>query len=481
MQISSAAYASLVLEYDGGQHEYTGNLYTLSVNGKKVSTPLEPIIFNDRALVPVREVFEATGARVDYIASEREVFIEGDNIEISMNIGSARVFVNGKRNSFPDGVVPKLIAKKGESAKTMVPVRFISESLGYVVNFDGKSIDIITKENTNTSGGGAREDIKATTTLSSEYCKQSGDYVMISVKADAPIDNTPKLTLTDSGVLYFDVFGAKSKLPSSVGVERGAVTKVRVGNHDEYVRIALDVKDLVNYSVKLSSDKQTIMVTTQKKAENKTENEKIVVIDAGHGGSDGGAGIDRDGEYIKEKDITLSVAKKTADILKSNSVRVEMTRTGDTYPSLTDRSTLANSINAAIFVSIHVNSATNSTANGVEVYYASENNSADYGVRSSELAEKILNGVITYTNANNRKVKTERHVVTRTSNMPATLVEIGFLTNEEELAKLLSGDYQYKIASGIAEGIMKCLPKITLPEKGAGVVLGENDLGNKIA
>lgn len=461
-----ASAASLLLEYDGGVHEYTGSIYTLSVNGKRIATPLEPIIFNERALVPVREVFEAAGASVNYNNSTRGIYIEGNNIRLLMNIGSSKVTVNGVEKSFSDGVSPKLIAKKGESAKTMVPVRFISETLGYTVDFTGSSIAVSTE--------------RKTAVLNSIYCKRAGDAVMISVKADNAVGTVSEPVLTSSGVLYVDIHNSDSSLPGSTEIGRGAVTRVRTGVHEGYTRIALDVNNLRNYSVKLSQDKKTVMITTVRKAEDAAEKEKIVVIDAGHGGSDGGAGRDFNGTYIKEKDINLAVAQKTAEILRSNGAKVEMTRTGDTYPELTERSAFANSLDAAVFVSIHSNSAESvPAANGVEVYYATENNSDEYGVKSQELADKILNAILAYTGANNRKVKTERHVVTRTSDMPAALVEIGFITNDEELVKLLNSDYQYKLASGIAEGILKCLPGITVPD-GSSVSFSENDLGDKI-
>lgn len=465
--LGTHAYASLILEYDGEEHIYSGSIYELYVNGSKIETPLEPIVFNDRALVPVREVFEAAGATVNYNAETQGIYIEGNGVKMNMSIGDKTLTVNGEKNTFLDGVAPKLISKKGNSAKTMVPVRFISETLKYEVNFTGNAIEINT-------------DKTPTVKLSAIYCKRSGDAVMISIKAESELNEISELQKTASGVIYVDIKNSESTLPGSIDVNKGAVKKVRVGVHDDYVRIAVDTENLKSYSSELSSDKKTVMITTVKKSEQTTEKEKIVVIDAGHGGSDGGAGRDFEGEYKKEKDINLAVAKKTVDILKSNGVKVEMTRTGDTYPTLTERSDFANELDAAVFVSIHSNSASSESPNGIEVYYASSNNGNDYGVTSKELAGKVLDAMISHTGANNRKVKTESHVVTRTSQMPAVLVEVGFITNDAEMKNLLDADYQYKLASGIAEGILKCLPKITVPA-GDNTAFSENDLGDKIS
>lgn len=461
------AYAAIVLEYDGAEHTYSGSLFDLYVDGKKVKTPLEPIVFNDRALVPAREVFEAAGAAVDYDEKTKRIDITGNSVEISMTIGNKSVTVNGEKKTFTDGVAPKLISKKGESAKTMVPVRFISENLGYDVDFTGDAIKIDTKK---------EPEVK----LTDVYCKRSGDAVMISIKANAEMNSVTNAVKTASDVVYVDVKNSESALPGSISVNKAAVKKVRVGVHDDYVRIAIDTENLKSYASKLSDDKKTLMIKLVKKADQTEEKEKIVVIDAGHGGSDGGAGRDFDGEYKKEKDINLAVAKKTVDILKSNGVKVEMTRTGDTYPTLTERSDFANGLDAAVFVSIHSNSASTEAPNGIEVYYSVQNNGDDYGVTSKELADKVLSALIAHTEANNRKVKTENHVVTRTSQMPAVLVEVGFITNDEEMKNLLDADYQYKLASGIAEGILKCLPKITVPS-GDNMIFSANDLGDKIS
>ena len=141
--LTGGSVLAMTLEYDSGVHSYTGNLYDLFVDGKQVSTPLEPIIFNDRALVPVREVMEAMGAAVDY--KDGNITITQHGISILMQIGNSTVTVSGEKKTIPDNVAPKLIAKQGESAKTMVPVRFISETLGYGREVIGAMTDFITK------------------------------------------------------------------------------------------------------------------------------------------------------------------------------------------------------------------------------------------------------------------------------------------------------------------------------------------------
>jgi len=481
---STSVQAELILEYDGEEHIYEGNIYELYVNGEAVKTPLAPIIFNDRALVPIREIMEALGAQVEYYEETLGIYISREDTHILMAVGKNEVTVNGEDTNIPDGVVPKLIAPKGEFAKTMVPVRFISETLGFLVDFkDGKILisepeEQPEKEPEEKPSEETKEEQEPIipVTLQSVHCKQTGKTVKISVVSDEPIREYTQPILTEAGVLYLDIKGAFSVLPSQMEVRKGAVKSVRVGLHEEYVRIALDTEKMQDYQVRLSEDKKTLMIETLKKTEQTKE--KIVVIDAGHGDHDGGTSKTYDDILYKEKDIALAIALQTAEILRENDVRVEMTRDDDSFLALTERSAFANELDAALFCSIHINSADSPAANGVEVFYSKTNNGTDYGLTSAEVAQKVLDNFLENTGARNRKVKTEQHVVTRTSIMPAVLVEVGFLSNEEEFRKMIDPEYQYLAAAGIATGIKQSLTEITVPVGGKITETDAKDLGD---
>ncbi len=496
----SSVSADMILEYDGEQHRYSGSVYKLVVNGKKVQTPLEPIIFNDRALVPVREVFEAMGATVTYIPSTREITIKMGDDFISMQIGSKYVFVSGNRKEFPDGVMPKLIAKKGESAKTMVPVRFVSESLGMNVAFDGNAGVI----SINNPAQEVDEEITYSSTITQIRTVSADDEVTISVTFSEKPEKISELTMIkSSGVLYLDVFGADYTTSNNITVGKGAVKAVRLGQHEEYTRIAIDTEGADSYYKKLSSDGAILKInisgegvsdvdeptsspsaspspsTTPEASpspsptptpaptptpEAHIKGEKIIVLDAGHGGSDPGAVYNHDGDDYKEKVINLAVAKKVRDILQNNGIRVEMTRSGDTYPSLSERSAFANKLGAAMFVSIHSNSfPSNTEVAGIEVYYSKTNNSDRYGLNSKKLASDIYKQMISATKAAQRGVKTEQHVVTRTSEMPAVLIELGFITNKDEALNLYSPKYQDLLAGAIADAILANMDTVKIP------------------
>ena len=158
---------------------------------------------------------------------------------------------------------------------------------------------------------------------------------------------------------------------------------------------------------------------------------------------------------VLEKNLTLEITYKVKEILENAGYTVSMTRTGDTLPSLVERPTQANAENAAVFVSIHINSVDNApNANGTEVYYADSNNGNAYGTTSEKLATNILNRMLYYMGSTNRGVKTAEHAVTKRCEMPAALTEVGFITNPTEVYNMTTDEYQYKAAQGIAEGIM---------------------------
>ncbi|MDD6214457.1 MAG: N-acetylmuramoyl-L-alanine amidase [Firmicutes bacterium] len=472
---NTAAQAAMVLEYDGKVQNYSGTIYSLCVNGVQLDDlPLEPIIFNDRAVVPVREVFETLGAKVDYDLGK--ISVKLGNTTVELQIDSPKAKVNGVTKNIPDNVSPKLIAKKGDSAKTMVPARFISESVGLNVDFDEKNAMISIYDN-NHSAGAVNSGVK----LSKIAYSQNGNTVTVRVSANKEIDRISSANVTSSNVLYVDVPNAKYTASNKTEVNAGAVKSVRLGHNSGYTRIAIDTENMQKYSVSLSDDKKSVVFSistgdslstpvptpsaTAKPTAKPNNGKKIVVLDAGHGGSDPGCHTEKGGKTINEKTIALSVTQKVKTNLEANGISVIMTRDGDTYPELTERADIANNNGACIFMSIHVNSTSDAEtkASGIEVYYSTMNNGDDYGVTSKEMAEEVLKDIVSFTSAKSRGVKTANHVVTRTCTMPANLIEIGFINNPEDLKNITDSAYQDKLAAGIAYAIIDIYSKIQLP------------------
>jgi len=178
----------------------------------------------------------------------------------------------------------------------------------------------------------------------------------------------------------------------------------------------------------------------------------VIILDAGHGGTDEGAKV----KHFKEKKITLVTALLTKKYLEERGYRVIMTRTRDVFVSLSKRVAIANKIGASIFVSIHYNASPNPSAKGIEVYYYDSKEQSRTRA-SKRLASCILPRLIDETEALSRGVRVGNFHVIRETQMPAVLVEGGFVTNQEECSLLKEKRYLDLIAKGIAEGVDKYL------------------------
>lgn len=180
----------------------------------------------------------------------------------------------------------------------------------------------------------------------------------------------------------------------------------------------------------------------------------LIIIDPGHGGHDVGTQSVSKPRY-QEKSLNLVTAKFVESYLIQLGYRVIMTRKDDTFVSLDKRAQLANKNKPTLFVSIHYNSAPSAEAKGVEVFYfqSNDNKNKQRVAKSKRLAQLILKNVIAQTKAPSRGVKHGNYAVIRETNMPAVLIEGGFLTNEAELQQLKDPTYLKKLAWGIVKGI----------------------------
>ena len=170
-----------------------------------------------------------------------------------------------------------------------------------------------------------------------------------------------------------------------------------------------------------------------------------VVIDPGHGGTDYGA--IRDG--INEKDLTIDLSQRVASILKSKGYKYALTRTDDTYLGLQERCDFTEDENPQIFVSIHVNSAVATDPYGIETHY--------YHDESRELAETIQKHLVKDIDTKDRGIYKSKFYVINHTDVPAVLVETGFLSNPDERAQLITEKRKQATAKAIAEGIIEYL------------------------
>lgn len=217
---------------------------------------------------------------------------------------------------------------------------------------------------------------------------------------------------------------------------------------------------------------------------------RVIVLDPGHGGKDPGA----TGKVSKEKDITLDMAYLVKDKLEKNldGVKVLLTRSRDEFVSLQDRTRYANNNHAHLFISLHCNAALAKSSNGIETFFLStarttesravealENSvvmnyeggqdavknyddlqmiladmhQSEQLEESSNLALRLQTSLIESSRAMDRGVKQAGFYVLRGAFMPSVLLELGFISNEDEEKKLLDKNYQHKLADSIVQGV----------------------------
>ena len=193
---------------------------------------------------------------------------------------------------------------------------------------------------------------------------------------------------------------------------------------------------------------------------------KIIVLDAGHGGIDPGA-MNKD-NTILEKDVNLEITKKLRDLLESSGATVIMTREKDVSlyqedgnktirqkynENLKNRKKIIDESNADIFVSIHLNAFEQSKYSGAQTFYPK---GKDDGKELAQFIQDELKRVVD--KENNRKIKPRDDIyLLKNTNMPSVLIECGFLSNEKESQLLADSKYQDKIAWAIYVGIQKYL------------------------
>ncbi|WP_251402885.1 N-acetylmuramoyl-L-alanine amidase [Ureibacillus chungkukjangi] len=188
-------------------------------------------------------------------------------------------------------------------------------------------------------------------------------------------------------------------------------------------------------------------IKTLNQSNNNELKSRIIILDPGHGGSDPGAINGK----VYEKNITLNIATLVKQKLEVAGAKVYMTRTGDTYPSLEERVNFAESNNGEVFISIHVNSASSSSAKGTETYYyvrTSEDDKEDIN-----LASAINDEIVANLGMRDRGIENYPYYVIKNTTMPSVLVELGFITNSEDRSKMTTNNYVNLFATSIYNGI----------------------------
>ena len=320
--------------------------------------------------------------------------------------------------------------------------------------------------------------------------------------------------LTSKQVNYFTLYDPKKKiykyvfdihaamLIKSKTLRKNGIKRIKLAQYNpSTLRLVIENNKKLKVRFSKSFDKLSINInnskykTTTAKTEvkkyapSRLDRNKVIVIDAGHGGKDPGAVGYR---KYREKAVVIQIAKQVRSILKSRGYKVYMTRDRDKFVKLSNRTKYANKKNADIFISIHANAVSKKIAkkaHGIECYFlsksrssrakkvAAKENAVDlsdmnfYGkqsflntinthnmVASNKLAIDLQRGMLgslkkSYKNVKDGGVREGPFWVLVGAQMPSVLVEVGFISHPTEAKRLVSSKYQKKLAYGLANGI----------------------------
>lgn len=280
------------------------------------------------------------------------------------------------------------------------------------------------------------------------------DYTEHNVARELVLDiynmNSTSISMEDIVIIWNgkkqkNVENSRNKIIKDLSIRYSTTDKGTFGAH-----ITMKWKHVYMYSI--YEDRDYIYVDYKRPKE---VYDHIVVVDAGHGGADTGTYAKR-GKWA-EKDYNLDFVNKIREIWQDENVKLCFTRLNDEEVSLSDRVEFANDLEADLFVSIHCNSTDEYAGNGLEALYKSKK----YGEISKSIAENCLANLEESTGLSNRGVLNGENIyIIRKAKMPTVLLEMGFLSDEKDLAYMEQQENRKKMADAVCVSIKQGLEQI---------------------
>lgn len=352
-----------------------------------------------------------------------------------------------------------------------------------LINVDGKVAKAIrvsqhTPENNITNEKTVRVviDLQANSNYEDVYAEVQGNKLNIhlegepfkAIKYEETGWTTSRLTLKGSTVTRYSI--GRQSAPNLIEItvpKKDIDLELASLNIDDHIIKSIDIdEDVSNYNIKLElqdsvehkllspeQGQDLILELSNKGAKYR---ERLIVIDPGHGGSD--PGTISANLKMHESEIVLDISMRYNKLLTEAGFRTYMTRVDNLNKSLKlslqERVDVANSLNADLFISIHANSFTSNTVNGIETFYYSADTSG------KKLAEMFQTEMIKDLNMTNRGAKPGDLFVLKNTTMPAVLAETGFLSNASDEAKLATNEYRQKVAEAMFKATVRYFEEI---------------------
>lgn len=417
------SYNWLELYFDGKWNKYIGTQAKASFDGRSISLGNMPgVVIDGIAYLDGKKVFDSNiGASCEYDAKKKEIIITKESLKLEYPLDENSVIVNGSKETL-NLRVRRVKNRLDSKYYLLVPARITANLLGYDYNWNkSKNTSEITTKNKNVEPEKQESEEEVIASSASIYFQLPKGVTLEDIK-DTDCYYNNKFYLVVPGDVTSSITG------DSIKVLNNVVSSVKVSlTSANNTKIVFSTKKLQGYKVHVDEGICWLEVGDPKKIY-----KNIVVLDCGHGGTDPGA----QGGGYNEKDITFDIlytkAKKYFNS-RSSKVKAYWTRYNDTFVSLNDRACYASKIGADIFVSLHMNSSTNTSAKGTEVYYSTANNKVlSNGLSSKTMAGLFDKALVEKLGTTDRKVKTANYRVIYGNTVPAVLIEYGFISNASD-------------------------------------------------
>ena len=440
---------------------------SIVVDGKKLDLTVGARVetVDGHVIIPIRIVTENLGFQVGWDAQNRGVSIAEGSRTINLTVGSKSALVDGVEKSL-------LVAPVLKNGVTGVPLRFVSEQMGMIVEWNDTTKTVSVNRPAPTA------DDSVTVTVDDISLNDRQLKIAVGGKVEPKVftmSGPERIVIDLPGTSLSRALEDRSSQKGVVSIanssEIAGVRYALFSSSPSTVRVVMDLNSASPYAVTRGSAGEVLVELTGENTPTQgtdipgpvapgagpqlppviqpepppvVSGKKLIVIDAGHGGRDPGTiGITNKQEKVFNLNIALKIQKLLAN---DPNMEVVFTRIDDTFIELGDRAPVANKLNADAFISIHANSVKNApSANGTESYY--------YEEASKSFTQIIHKHLLEATGFRDRGVKQAGWKVLRDANMVSVLLETGFLSNAAEEAKLFTDDMQQRIAQGVVNGL----------------------------
>lgn len=428
----------------------------LFLNGIKVLDEPVPIIVDSYAFIELSTFARELNIDVEWDGAKKQATLKHGNKQLALTVDQQVAYVDGQEVS--------LVAAPFMSGDYVyLPLYFVGEQLDIKSNWDALTQSLMlyqrdrkfsNSDETDRLGGPVQQPLLPDQ-LGDQMSiisgiQSSGDTIQLQLSG--PVQ-TSSFYLTNPDRLVIDLpnsqlgqalIGPDGRQGGALSASHPAIQEIRYAQHDQStVRLVVDLKHKGAMSITYDEQRNRLLLDWIGQS-------YTVVIDPGHGGRDPGA-EGASGRY--EKHFTLELSERIAQLLADvPNIQVHLTRTDDQTVSLEDRISMANRLAADAFISIHGNTHT-SKVSGTETFY--------WQAGSKRLADTLHAAVVKDgTQLRDRSVKREQYRllsddVSRgvTMKAPAVLLELGYLSNDEEEKLMLSAAFQDRVAKAVVKGL----------------------------